>query len=860
MGKRVMTTASTNGSGVKGAAQAPTDPAVRELIHNALLSRSELWRRFLDPRRDIDDECGYPRGRQAVSAETYQLLYEREPVAARVVQVLPQACWQVQPTVYETEDADTVTEFEEAWAALGESLYGGHNWYASEEGGPVWEALKRLDTLSGIGHYGVLLLGIDDGKDLRQPAALREPRSGKGKAAKKVKAVEDEAEVEDSREGRKVSPQSSSREGRKLLYLRAFPEYLAQITRFDSDPTSERYGQPEEYLLTFNDPRESAGGVGLVTGTFAVHWTRVIHVADNQESSVVFGVPRMRPVLNRLLDLRKLYGGSAEMYWRGAFPGYSLETHPQLGGDTDVNPTELRDMMEQYMNGLQRYLALIGMSAKSLAPQVVDPKAQIEVQLDAICIQLDIPKRKFLGSERGELASSQDDGDWNDRLRERQHSHLTPCVVCPFINRLIALGVLPEPAEGYRVEWPDLNAQTAEERAQVALTETQAISTYVSSGSQTLIPPLDWLTRVLDWTEEEAQAVLDRAAAALEEGVGLDEGGSASPLVGVVGGLTGMIELFKLAKEGGLSEEQLKQQLMLFYGLDETRAEALIADGLPEPAAVPTPAESGGLPSDTLEGGASASEGTARPVEGEGEGKEQEGGKGEEVRNLWLPTLTNQALPALSGRPSEGTFDFGAAFTTLTSNLKAFLQEELDAMQVNVDLTPLADALRERTAADQGTAMVLANRLAAFQSRPPEPVPVVVTLPVDSLVTALTESLTTSLTASLGQAPPVVVTVPAADIAAAVATAVGALPRPVVEVTATPAPFPLAEFAAAVTQAVQALPRPVIEVSAPTTPPPSVQVTPEVTVLPRRPVAFRIEVDPATGTKRIVPEELPPRA
>ncbi len=295
---------------------------------------------------------------------------------------------------------------------------------------------------------------------------------------------------------------------------------MAQITQFETNVNSPRFGHPTMYLLTFNDPREQHSGTGITTASVNVHWTRVIHVADishQASTSEVFAVPRQRPVLNRLLDLRKLYGGSAEMYWRGAFPGFSLETHPQLGGDVNVDQASLRDMMENWANGLQRYLALMGMSAKSLAPQVVDPTQQIMVQIEAICIKLGVPKRVFMGSERGELASSQDDAAWNDRLRERQNSYITPRMIVPFVDRLIALGVLPEPADGYCIEWPDLSSQTETEKAQVAGAKVTALAGYISGGVEALLPPQDFLTRVMGFDEEEASAILENASAEMEE-------------------------------------------------------------------------------------------------------------------------------------------------------------------------------------------------------------------------------------------------------------------------------------------------------------------------------------------------------
>lgn len=488
------------------------------MVANVLMSRAQLLQKFIDPRRDLDDECGYPKRGTPIDIRVYQELFDREPIPNRVTEVLPKESWQVQPSVYESDDPDVVTEFEEAWDSLAESLRGDSSYYQDEEGSVVWEYLKRVDIQSGIGQYGVLLLGIDDGKELAEPADLLPPGKGKGAAKRKKRGSSTDTDnpTPPSDSAVKAPKSNPAKPTRKLLFLRVFPQSMAAITRFDSDPSSPRFGQPDEYEITLNDPRTNHGGIGLTTATQKVHWSRVIHIADNLSSSEIFGVPRQEPVLNRLLDLCKMYGGSAEMYWRGAFPGLSLETHPQLGGDVNVPQTELRDMMEDYSNGLQRYISLTGMAAKSLAPQVVDPTQQILVQIEAICIKLGIPKRIFMGTERGELASSQDDKAWNDRIRERQNGYITPRMVVPLVDRLIALGILPVP-EGYSVWWPDLTSQTDGEKADTAVKLTTALANYISCDGQTLIPPMDFLTRFMMMTDEEAEAVLERVSKMLED-------------------------------------------------------------------------------------------------------------------------------------------------------------------------------------------------------------------------------------------------------------------------------------------------------------------------------------------------------
>lgn len=445
-----------------------------EMLENAVMSRQQFVKSIMDPRRNVDDDCGYPTG--IINPILYQDLYDREPIPGRVVEVFPKECFQVQPSVYETEDPEVYTPFEEAWYKIGQSIAGEDSWYENEQGSLVWEYLRRVDILSGIGQYGVILLGLDDvqNDDLSQPVNVsRRPQ---------------------------------------LIFLRCFPESLAQITQFETSLSSRRHGQPTRYSITFGDPHEHHTGQGLVNVTRDVHWTRVIHIADVGHQAVtseVFVPPRMRPVLNRLLDLRKLHGGSAEMYWRGAFPGISLETHPTLGAEVTMDPDEVRDQLENYMNSLQRYLAMTGITAKSLAPQVVDPRSHIDVQIEAICIKLGIPKRVFMGSERGELASSQDDSAWNDRLKERQNGYLTPRVIRPFVDRLIWLGVLPKP-EKYCVWWPDLTSQSNAEKADIALKRTQALGQFANSGAREILPDTMYLTEIQGFTEEEAIEAMNK--------------------------------------------------------------------------------------------------------------------------------------------------------------------------------------------------------------------------------------------------------------------------------------------------------------------------------------------------------------
>jgi hypothetical protein len=446
--------------------------ALREVVANVSLMRSEWLSRILDPRRDIDVECGYPK---EITPNQYRELYDRQGLAARIVDIWPEESWSMHPEVYETEDGDE-TDWEEEFKALAKQF-------------SFWQLLELVDRLSGVGRFGVLALGLADGLDPSQPVEGVDLKTGKGK------------------------PGGTGDPG-KLLYIRALDESCVNILQRESDITHPRYGKPLLYQITFKDHQATDGSVGLQT-TLTYHWTRVIHIADNRQTSEVYGVPRMQVPYNRIYDTHKILSGSGEMFWRGAFPGLALEATPSdLGVEIDAD--SLKTQMESYMNGLQRYLSITGGSVKSLAPQVAPPGPFLDAQIDYICITLGVPKRIFLGSERGELASSQDARTWNKRVAKRQNSYLTPMVITPFVDRLMAVGALSYVGEFF-VHWPDLNAVTDQEKAQVAVTRTQALAQYVSGSVDQVIPPKEYMTLIMEMSPEEVEEVLDAAEEYQEE-------------------------------------------------------------------------------------------------------------------------------------------------------------------------------------------------------------------------------------------------------------------------------------------------------------------------------------------------------
>lgn len=441
-----------------------------EMVANVLSVRQSFFRGYDAKSENLYEECGYEQTTE-LQVEDYMHAFERNPIANRVISLYPTECWKVLPSVFESEDANSKTPFERAFEKVGKNLMEQSFYEASEtsEGNPIWDILSKSDINCGIFKFGGVLLGFGDGRELKQPVRFKD--------------------------------------GLRLLFMRTLDPTMIKVHKVEQNTKSARYGQPTEYLVTLG----TADGMPGLGGTeVKVHWDRILHQADNTIGNPWLGIPRCQPVWNRLKDCEKLYGGAPEMYWKGAFPGISFETHPQLGGDVEINQAEVRTSVQNYFKKLQRYLALTGMTAKTLAPTVVDPSPQMERTLDAISIQVRCPKRIFTGSERGELASTQDEKMWDERLVYRQVMHLTPNMIVPFINRLIRFGVLPKPLK-FSVTWPDMDSLTDTEKADIAIKRTMALGQYTQDDIEPSVPFMEFLTVVMKLRKGDAISIINAA-------------------------------------------------------------------------------------------------------------------------------------------------------------------------------------------------------------------------------------------------------------------------------------------------------------------------------------------------------------
>lgn len=160
---------------------------------------------------------------------------------------------------------------------------------------------------------------------------------------------------------------------------------------------------------------------------------------------------------------------------------------------------------------------MVGVSVKSLEPQISDPTNHTKNLLMLIAISKGMPMQSFMGSQQGQLDSPQDTITWKERIALRKERHVTPNIIRPVIDRFIQYGALPKPTaqpdqpNPYIVKWEAMAALNEMERAQVAKDLTEALARYSTAGGEALVPRAEFLGKFLGFSAQEVQAIENAA-------------------------------------------------------------------------------------------------------------------------------------------------------------------------------------------------------------------------------------------------------------------------------------------------------------------------------------------------------------
>lgn len=388
--------------------------------------------------RDLYEVFGYPR---TLTVEDFEQLRERNGVADRAMRAFPQATWRHAPIIRdEAGESEEDSAFRAAWEEFADKAR-------------VYHYLERLDRLSGVGQFGLMVMGFRDGLPMTEPLEARKA---------------------------------------ELLYLRPYSERAVTIASFDRDPLSPRFGLPLTYRIKTGTEQNSV--------TITVHHSRCLHVSEFLDDDEVFGTPRLKSCYNHLRDLEKIAGGAAECFWLAGNRGIAIEVDPAAEID-DATRKQMREEAEEYQHQLKRVMGLVGAKVHDLGSATPDPTGNIDAQLKLIAGATGIPQRILTGSEAGELASSQDEHNFSSRVDERKRGFVNFAILRPFVNAMIATGNLPAPRGQWWVDWPEVSSLSEEQRANIANLKSQALRNYTGTPGAEFVVPVEEF-RV--WLGEEA--------------------------------------------------------------------------------------------------------------------------------------------------------------------------------------------------------------------------------------------------------------------------------------------------------------------------------------------------------------------
>lgn len=376
-------------------------------------------------RRDTYTALGY---KKRLTAIDFRESFNRNGIANAIVKALPNATWKNGFEVIEDEDPSVSTPFEKLWDDF-------------DTKHKLTSKFRKGDTLSGIGRFGVLVMGL--------PGAPNTP-------------VE-RATLED------------------IQYFMAYSEETVSIFKWDLDPLSARYGRPELYNLQ-RVLAPTPGNVSANTSiSIQVHWTRVLHLADGLLDDEAYGEPRLQAVWNYLDDLHKVSGGGAEAYWKRADGGtqWNLDPEIEIEGEEDDSPDTanpepsaknagIKRQIAEMEHGLRRNIFTRGVEMNRMGSDVANISDPVTTLISLISATTGIPQRVFMGSEQGKLAAQADRSNWDDRVSARRDDYAAPMIIRVLVDRLMQWGALPKPSKPYQVRWSAIRVMDDLQRAMVA--------------------------------------------------------------------------------------------------------------------------------------------------------------------------------------------------------------------------------------------------------------------------------------------------------------------------------------------------------------------------------------------------------
>ncbi|QBX34600.1 DUF1073 domain-containing protein [Paracoccus liaowanqingii] len=388
------------------------------MIANALRRIESLFPGYFpEAKHNHYKDFGYPD--HVGFMQLYQM-YLRNGLARAGVEKTILKTWEDMPELWETEEAkesQVEADIRQRFADL-----------------RVWQRLADADRMSLVGGYSGAILRLADSKRFSEPVG-----TVPGGLAGLVEII---------------------------------PAWAGQLTvaQWDTDETSENYGQPTMYQFI-----EASVGQGndqqLKTRSFMLHPDRVVLWSRD---GTVHARSILEPGFNDLMTLEKVSGAGGEGFWKNAKSAPVLSMSPEaklrdMAEAMNVPVGEVVDRMDEqvgdWQKGFDKLLLLQGIEAKTLGITLPSPEHFFAIALSSFAASIGIPQKILVGNQTGERASTEDAMDWARTNAARRKDSVIPNILA-LTNRLEGFGILPE--RDWHLHWSDLTESGMAEKIERA--------------------------------------------------------------------------------------------------------------------------------------------------------------------------------------------------------------------------------------------------------------------------------------------------------------------------------------------------------------------------------------------------------
>lgn len=407
------------------------DLAVNHALNDARIARDRMG--LLNPGMGIDNkrpqawcEYGFP---EAIDFDDFYSLYRRGGLAHGAVNKLAQACWKSMPWMIEGDDQDGAKD-ETQWEKGLKTIIAG---------GKFWRAFAEADKRRLVGRYSGLILQIKDSKAWDQPV-----------------------------------------DAKAKTLVRMIPAWAGSLqpVEFDTDPNSERYGEPKMWQYTEAATGRTAGR------QIKVHPDRLFILGDFSADAIGF----LEPAYNAFISLEKVEGGSGESFLKNAARqlGVNFDKEVDLaaiasmyGVSIDRLQQKFNDAAREVNRGNDLMLITQGATTSPLVSNIPDPTPTYNVNLQTVSAALDIPSKILVGMQTGERASSEDQKYFNARCQSRR-GELT-FEINDLFAHLMRVGIVKLKA-AFTAMWDDLTEATPADKLANAKVLSEINSTSLATG------------------------------------------------------------------------------------------------------------------------------------------------------------------------------------------------------------------------------------------------------------------------------------------------------------------------------------------------------------------------------------------